>query len=145
MLACQPVVLNMGGQSQNFRSTPESLWIRLLTELTTKQAVMVKLSLSMSWRQGVGSTFMAPLILNLRARHFEFSTSFCSQSLRPHPRQITCDSYWIEGWLGSRDVHGEKNLLPLPGFEPRTVQPIAESLYWIHYCGPSRKWRCRNL
>ena len=72
-------------------------------ELTTKQAVMVKLSLSMPWRQGMWSRFIASLILNLRARHIEFSTLFCSQSPRPHPRQITCDSYWIEGWLGFRD------------------------------------------
>jgi hypothetical protein len=27
----------------------------------------------------------------------------------------------------------DKNLLPLPGFEPRTVKPVAELLHQLHY------------
>jgi len=34
----------------------------------------------------------------------------------------------------------EKNTLTLPEFEPRTVQPIAWSLYWPPYTGSTRKW-----
>jgi hypothetical protein len=37
--------------------------------------------------------------------------------------------HWIEDWMGSRaslDVfREEKSFLPLPGFEPCTVQPVA--------------------
>jgi hypothetical protein len=39
----------------------------------------------------------------------------------------------MEGWVSPRAsldfFEEEKNLLPLPGFEPQIVQPIAQLLY----------------
>jgi hypothetical protein len=32
----------------------------------------------------------------------------------------------------SRHFGAQKNLLPLPGFEPRIFQPVAQSLYWLN-------------
>ena len=45
-----------------------------------------------------GSRGIAPLILNLRARHIEC----CSQSPHPCPGEITSGTHQIGGWVGSR-------------------------------------------
>jgi hypothetical protein len=65
-----------------------------LTQLTTKQAEMEKLLLSTKLRLGGGSRHIAPLILNLMARHIEWSMSCCSQS--SHPPQ--CGNHLISGF-----------------------------------------------
>jgi len=109
---------------------------------------MVKLSPSMKWGPGQGSRGIAPLILNLRARHSEWSNSCCRNSPSLALGKLPLNTHWIGCWVGSRaDVMfwKEKNLLPMLEFEPWAVQPIAWSLYWLQYSRPSRKQRCRNL
>jgi len=81
--------------------------IRLLTDLTTKQAV--KLSVSMKWRQVGGSRRTALLIHNLTARHIEWSC--CSPSSCRHLREINLWYHWIGDWIGL----GFESLL---GFKP---------------------------
>jgi hypothetical protein len=51
---------------------------------------------------GGGSRGIAPRILNLGARHIEWSTSCCIQSSCPHPGEITSDINGMGGWVGSR-------------------------------------------
>ena len=68
---------------------------------------------------------VAPLFLNLGTR-WRSVVNFTPQPLcrRKEPR------YPLSGGLGGSVLIGEeKNLLPLPAFEPRTVQPVAQSLY----------------
>ena len=36
-------------------------------------------------------------------------------------------------WAPKADWTLKKSPFPLPGFEPRIVQPIAQSLYWKHH------------
>ena len=53
---------------------------------------------------------------------------------RPHftPGEIL-GTHCTGGWVGPRaDLDGRK-ISPLPGFDPRTVQPVAQSLYWLSY------------
>jgi len=38
-------------------------------------------------------------------------------------------------------VWGQRNVLPLPGFIPRIIQPIAWSLYWLRHFGFSNAMR----
>jgi hypothetical protein len=64
-----------------------------------------------------------------------------------HPGHFTCwgksyqnplnrESSW-SGCLGT-----EKSLLPLLGFVYWTVQPVASSLYWLHYWAKYRAFKC---
>jgi hypothetical protein len=33
-----------------------------------------------------------------------------------------------------------RKISPLPGFDPRTIQPVAQSLYWLSYPGSWHNW-----
>jgi len=46
------------------------------------------------------------------------------------PRRKNRGTHSLGRWVGSRDCLGdlEKNVLPLPGFKPRSVQPVAQLL-----------------
>ena len=67
----------------------------------------------------------APLILNLGDR-WRWLVNFKHQANLP--AENNPDSHWIGGWVGSKVSLGvfgkEKNILPLPGFEPQAVQPV---------------------
>ena len=61
----------------------------------------------------------------------EGSTSHPGLSLPPgkDPVPIVQEAGWAPGpvWTGA------ENLAPRPGFDPRTVQPVAQSLYRLSY------------
>jgi hypothetical protein len=57
---------------------------------------------SMKWRPLGGNGGMAPFILNLRARHTKWSTSYCSQPLCQCLGVIASDTHWIGGWMDFR-------------------------------------------
>jgi hypothetical protein len=43
--------------------------------------------------------------------------------------------HWLGVWVGFRRFGEEVNLLPLPGFEPRIVQPVTYSVYRLRCRG----------
>ena len=90
----------------------------------------------MKWRPLGGRGGMAPFVLNLRAGHIEWWTSYFSQPLCQCLGVIASDTHWIGGKMDFI-----MTLAPA-GFEPRT---IASSVYWLHYFHPTRKHRWRNL
>jgi hypothetical protein len=51
------------------------------------------------------------------------------------PGRFSLGTHWIGGWVGPRtglDNVERRNILPLPGLE---LQPVAQSLYPLHYPG----------
>jgi hypothetical protein len=42
---------------------------------------------------------------------------------------------WVNPRAGLDAVAKRKKFHPLPGIEHRVIQPVAQSLYWLSYCG----------
>jgi hypothetical protein len=87
----------------------------------------VKLSLYTPWRHTYRERrAIAPLILNL-GTIWKAVVNFTPRPL--YHRQINSGTHWAGGWLGPRvgleSFWKTENFLSLPGFEPRTVKPVA--------------------
>ena len=86
---------------------------------------------------------IAPFLLNIGNRWLPL----VKFKLRPlYPRK-DYGTYWIGRCLGPRsglEVLQKINHLPVLGFEPRTVQPVAKSLHPLCYYGCKRKLDRRN-
>ena len=89
-----------------------------------------------------GSRSIAPLIpkfrtgrewLNLRPR------SFTAPPIEKD-RDTTCTEGWVGPTVGLDSFGKEKNHFPLPGFEPRTVHPMASR--YTDKVIPSRAFKC---
>jgi hypothetical protein len=94
-----------------------------------------------------GSRGVAPLILNLRARHIVWSMSCCSQSPCPHPGEITFDTHRIGGWVGpswSDVLRREKSFAP-EGIRTADCPSQSFVTHLTTVLSPSRKQRCRHL
>jgi len=92
MLACWAVVCKRGGQ-KIFRN---QVSYTVDNKAGSNGKVVPVHEMKARW----GSRGIAPLILNLRARHIVWSC--CSQSLRLHPGEITSDTHRTGGWVGFR-------------------------------------------
>jgi hypothetical protein len=66
---------------------------------------------------------MAPIILNLRTR-VEWLTSRLGRFTPKKEHRYSLNSR-LGGPRSRSERFGEKNFLTLPGFKPRTVQPVA--------------------
>ena len=74
-----------------------------------------------------GSRGIAPLIPKLGTRRESSISRYCHLPLAKIP-----GPHWIGGWVGPEEGlrgFGEKKILPLPGFEPRTVVMPATQLW----------------
>jgi hypothetical protein len=100
--------------------------------------VNVNLLLSTSWRHTGGVNIHPHSLLTSKADRSKWLTL-------PPKRDPQYHIKWRVGWLQSQigDLEGEKNRLPLPGPKPWTVQPIYESLYWLHF--PDSRWHLAVL
>ena len=100
----------------------------------------------MKWRPVGGRRGMAPFILNLRARHIEWSTSCCSHPLCQQLGIIASGTHWIREWM-----HFRTGLMfwgkTFAAARIRTLDHLAHTFSTIlttllpHY----KQTRCRNF